>query len=184
MRTALTISILCIGMVACQLRPDYSDVIRANTNKIVELEVREFALEEFDEALISEHREMRLAKWQETDSLLRNRNDTLDSLQAATLLALSREGEPYHPFAVEKGVLEVRLQRAKAQLANLNHDLEHNLLPADSVDILVKAERQIAERILQEADTMLRRTKAEKEFTAGWLSRIDSTTALLIGRVK
>ncbi len=184
MKATLTISILCLGMVACQLRPDYNDVIRGNVNLIVDLERREFAFEELDEGVINEHREKRLAKWQEMESLLINRNDTLDSLQAASLLALSREGEPYHPFAVEKGAWEVRLQRAKKQLADLNLDLEHNLLPADSVDILVKLEREIADRVLQDADSVLQRIEAENEITADWLNRMDSTSALLTGRVK
>lgn len=168
---ALGILLLLSG---CNLSKDHSGDIQANNGVLLTIEETEAAIASADTAALNALRSQRLRRLQYLDSILLTRPGSIDSSMAYALLNISTAGEPYHPVAVEYDVVRIRLRRAFEQLKAINHDLEHNLLPADSVEYILDLERLSAKMAVNEAQLLLLEADSANAKTRDWTARTDS----------
>lgn len=169
---------------SCSLGGGYSAETEANRITISVLRETAEALEQLNDSAVNRSRTLRAERLKEIEAELAEAGDTLDAERAALLKALSEAGEPYHPFSVEKGTAAARLRRSAAQLEALNRDLEHNLIPADSVRYYVHRERKFAEKVLNKAQRLQDYAARERESDADWHKKADSTARELMQKTK
>jgi hypothetical protein len=172
MKIMLYIAVLSLS--ACSLKEEHVDNINQNNGWIEALEAEMKSLENLDSTAINKQRTSRLERLVEVEDLLAISFDTLDSLLAHTMLNISHSGEPYHPFSLDRTHAQMKLVHSANQLKALNHDLEHNLLPADSVDIMLQTERLAAKMAVEKAQRIRQAGSNEAHKTEAWLLQIDS----------
>lgn len=178
------IAVVILLAAACGLGGKYRTEIEANKVTVQSIEEFITALENCDAGDVNESRSSRLERLQSLEAALKAKGDTLSARDAQMLAKLSAEGEPYHPFSVETETALSKLRRSHAQLKALNHDLENNLLPADSVRYLVHHERRFAEKALAKAEELLNTTADEAATRVDWYQKIDSLEQDLISLQK
>lgn len=161
-------------LAACNSQDRYREDIQANAylqkhigRTLAQLDT--LHLEGIDEA-----RRAKLDKLQTIEQVLATSGDTLDGKTALFLKALAQDGEPYHPSSVERARMEARLNRSHEQLAALNHDLEHNLLPKDSVGWMLREERRRANEAIDGLEKILEKFESERLMAEIWITRVDS----------
>lgn len=178
------IAVVVLLATACGIGGKYRTEIEANEVTVQSIEEFIATLENYDAGDVNESRSNRLDRLQSLEAALKAKGDTLSARDAETLAKLSAEGEPYHPFSVETGMSIAKLRRSHSQLQALNHDLENNLLPADSVRYLVNHERRFAEKALAEAEKMMNDSDNEAAARADWHQKMDSLEQDLINLQK
>jgi len=184
MKRFTCIAVLAILVTACGIGGHYRTEVDANNVTVQSLEESITALEEFDDSAINESRSNRLDRLQTLEAALKVEGHILTAEEAQALADLSAMGEPYHPFSVESGIVSSKLRRSHNQLKALNHDLESNLLPSDSVRYLVNHERRFAAKALAEAEKLMNHADEEMAAKAVWHQKMDSLEQNLIHEQK
>lgn len=173
-------AVIVLLAAACGGASKYRTEIDANNLTAETLEDVIQSLEQLDDSAVNTARNQRLERLQAIEATLNSRGDTLNAKEARGLAEISAAGEPYHPFSVETGTVASKLRRSHDQLKALNHDMEHNLLPDDSVKYMVNHEREFAEKALREADILMEEAGNEMATQNSWYRRIDSLEKELI----
>lgn len=170
------IAALCFPLVvACITQPNYDGDIEANVELISKIELAQADLQKMiDDEDLFEKRRLRKELLSKIEREVVGFQDTLDRQSANTFLELVREGEPYDTTHVRFGMYRELLANCALQLRNLNHDLEYNLLPPDSVEVMVRREQLYANEVLMRIDTLKSEYQQEKLTSNQWLARVDT----------
>ncbi len=164
---------LSLSLITCS-SVDYSDDLRRNNGLVEALEGIRLQILDMDTAQLNELRDTRLTFLLSLDSMLKYEVDTLDSSSAEFVRSFTQLGQPTHPSSVDIDPMNIRINAAIRQLLDLNHDLEHNLLPPDSVSYLLSHERQNAKALIEQAQQFYKRIRKEEHNHAEWLLQKDS----------
>jgi hypothetical protein len=111
----------------------------------------------------------------------KQRGDTIHR-ETAMIMAEYRElRKPFMKFKGEYDRVENELVFTKNQLVNLNHDLQHNLLDTNIVNRVFLEERQAAEKVIADTQSLTVSNMVSKRKLAVIEPKIDSLITVLKG---